>query len=102
MGHGIAQVVAAAGSQVGLYDVDAAATERARGRIRANLDKGVTLGKVTAEALSETMERIQAVSYLRSAVGGADLVIEAAPESLEIKRQLLLDVEKLAAKSTVL
>jgi 3-hydroxybutyryl-CoA dehydrogenase len=102
MGHGIAQVAAAAGSRVALYDVDTAAPLRARGRIRANLEKGVSLGKVTAQALGETMERIRTTSDLSDAVRDAQLVIEAAPESLALKRQLLLEVEKAVPQNAVL
>jgi 3-hydroxybutyryl-CoA dehydrogenase len=102
MGHGIAQVAAAAGSRVALYDVDAAAAPRARDRIRANLDKGVSLGKVTAQALGETMDRIRTTSDLAAAVRDADLVIEAAPESLELKRSLLREVEQAVPQDVVL
>jgi 3-hydroxybutyryl-CoA dehydrogenase len=101
MGHGIAQVSAAAGCAVSLYDVDAAAPRRALERIRANLDKGVSLGKVTTAARDQTLERIRATSALAEATNGAQLVIEAAPEEMSLKRALLLEVEKLVPEETL-
>ena len=102
MGHGIAQVAAAAGSSVRLYDVDAAAPERALGRIRANLDKGVSLGKVATEDRDRTLARLTASSDLAEAATGADLIVEAAPESMTIKRALLGEVERAAPETAVL
>ena len=102
MGHGIAQVSAAAGASVRLYDVDASAAERGLGRIRQNLDKGVSLGKVTAEARGGTLARLEAAGDLAGAVADADLVVEAAPESIRIKSALLADVEAVAREDAVL
>ena len=49
MGHGIAQVMAAAGHQVTLYEPDSARAEAGRARIGANLERAVAKGKLTAE-----------------------------------------------------
>jgi 3-hydroxybutyryl-CoA dehydrogenase len=102
MGHGIAQVAAAAGSTVALYDVDPAAPGRALERVRLNLEKGVSLGKVSAEARDATITRLLASSNLADAVGSADLVVEAAPESMPLKRALLAEVERMVPASAVL
>jgi 3-hydroxybutyryl-CoA dehydrogenase len=102
MGHGIAQVSAAAGCAVSLHDVDPAALERGLERIRANLDKGVSLGKVSAQARDDALQRIRPHGALAEAVAGAELVIEAAPESMTLKRTLLLEVEKLMAQGALL
>lgn len=102
MGHGIAQAVAQAGCTVRLYDVDTAAAERGAERIRANLDKGIELGKVTAAKRDEVLDRISTTADLEAAVGDADLVIEAAPESLELKRELLARVEAAAPEDALL
>src|SRR5688500_14833716 len=80
MGSGIAQVAAAAGMRVGLRDVDDRAVERGLGLIRAVLDKGVALAKVTAEARDATLARISTAVDLAAAVATADAVIEAVPE----------------------
>ena len=93
MGHGIAQVCAAAGCQVALYDIDEGAVSRGLGRIRANLDKGVELGKVTPESRDAVLARIRATTSIADASARADLVIEAAPESLELKARIFAEVD---------
>jgi 3-hydroxybutyryl-CoA dehydrogenase len=102
MGHGIAQVSAAAGCDVALFDVEPTAARRALERIRSNLERGVSLGKVTGLARDQTIERIHPRSSLAEAVAGAELVVEAAPEAMDIKRALLHEVEKLSPERTVL
>ena len=88
MGHGIAHVAALAGLRVRLHDVSAEAIGRGLAAIRQDLDRGVEKGKVTVESREATLERIAAAARLEEAVGDADLVIEAVPESLELKREL--------------
>lgn len=102
MGHGIAQVAAAAGCVVRLFDVDPTVAERGKDRIGANLDKGVSKGKVTPEVAAATRERITTSSDLSAAATGADLVIEAVPENLELKRKLFADVAAVVDAGTVL
>lgn len=102
MGHGIAQVAAQAGADVTLHDRDPGALPRALERIRANLDRGVSLGKVGADARRETLERLRTAERLADAVAGADLVVEAAPESLELKRALFREVEHEVGTGTLL
>lgn len=89
MGHGIAQVAALAGWEVRLHDSSEDALEQAMERVRAQLDKGVELGKVEARARDAALERLHATSDPVEAVTGAGLVIEAVPEKLELKREIL-------------
>lgn len=102
MGHGIAQVAAMAGHRVTLHDPDAAAAERGLARIRANLDKGVSLGKVRAEERAEALDRISPAPSLAAACARAELVLEAAPERMELKRRLFREVEAAASPSALL
>ena len=102
MGHGIAQVAAMAGHRVTLHDPDAAAAERGLARIRANLDKGVSLGKVRAEERAEALDRISPAPSLAAACARAELVVEAAPERMELKRSLFREVEAAASPSALL
>ena len=88
MGHGIAQVAAQAGYGVRLADPVAGAARAALERIRANLEGGVRRGKVTAAERDAALARIAPFDDVAAAAAGADLVIEAAPEDLEIKRGL--------------
>lgn len=102
MGHGIAQVAAQAGFDTVLYDPLPEALESARERIRANLDRGVELGKVEPAARDETLARIVLAGDAAEAARGADVVIEAAPERLEIKRELLARVAEVIAPDALL
>jgi len=92
MGHGIAQVAAAAGFQVVMRDVDEAAVARGQQSIERNLAKGIVRGKVTEAQRDETLNRITTTTEL-SQLAAADLIIEAAPENLKLKQDLLGDCE---------
>jgi len=92
MGHGIAQVAAAAGFQVVMRDVDEAAVARGQQSIERNLAKGIVRGKVTEAQRDETLNRITTTTEL-SQLAAADLIIEAAPENLRLKQDLLGDCE---------
>jgi 3-hydroxybutyryl-CoA dehydrogenase len=102
MGHGIAQVAAAAGAAVRLTDVAPELVERAVDRIRANLDQGVARGKVSQEARAAILARVVPAESVAGAVADADLVIEAAPEVLAVKRQLFAQVVAAAPTSAIL
>ena len=93
MGHGIAQVAAMAGHRVTLFDVDFVAAETGLQKIRKNLDKGVQLGKVSDATRETTLAALRTSTELADAVIEADLVIEAAPESMELKQAIFADVE---------
>lgn len=101
MGHGIAQVAAGAGFRVVLRDTDRDALVRGIRAIEANLDKGIRHGKVTEAERDMTMQR------LRGAVGfeetrEADLFIEAVPERMDLKKEMLRVVEELAGERAVI
>jgi len=102
MGHGIAQVCAAAGCDVVLHDPDRAARERGLDRIRENLDKGVSLGKVPPEEREATLRRLRTSASQADAVADADLVVEAAPESLDLKRRIFGDIDASAPAHALL
>ena len=102
MGHGIAQVSAMAGHQVALHDPCSAAAEQGLALIRANLDKGFSLGKVSESARARTLARISLVSPLAGACERAHLVVEAAPERMALKQKLLREVEAAAPPSALL
>jgi 3-hydroxybutyryl-CoA dehydrogenase len=88
MGHGIAHVCAAAGCEVWLNDVSTAAIDAGLAKIAQNLAIGVQKGKLTQAAADATRARLHGEPDLRIAASLADLVIEAAPESIELKRQI--------------
>lgn len=95
MGHGIAQVHAAAGKLVTLYEPDIARATAGRDRVAANLDRAVTKGRLEASARDEILERIAPTDDL-GAAGDADLVIEAVFEDLDVKTGLWAELDRLA------
>jgi 3-hydroxybutyryl-CoA dehydrogenase len=100
MGHGIAQVAAAAGYEVILRDVDEAALARGMQAIERNLAKGVQLGKVTVEDRDQALAHITTTTALPD-LKTSDLIIEAAPENLELKQSLLRESGGLTAPNCV-
>jgi len=92
MGHGIAQVAAAAGFRVLLNDVDRESLARGVSSIEANLAKGIQRGKLTEEDRDRTLQQIRGTTNLKECAA-ADLIIEAAPEKLELKKDILRQLE---------
>jgi 3-hydroxybutyryl-CoA dehydrogenase len=95
MGHGIAQVAAWAGYRVILRDLNREALMRAVQAIERNLDRGIERGKLTEAERDQTLQRIRGTVHLAE-TGDADLFIEAAPEIMELKQEILREVESLA------
>jgi 3-hydroxybutyryl-CoA dehydrogenase len=87
MGGGIAQVACLSGARTLLHDPVPDALNAGLERIRAQLGRGVERGRLTADAASEARERLQAAPALED-LAGCELVIEASPERLELKREL--------------
>lgn len=102
MGHGIAQVAAMSGQQVRLYDVDGQVVDRAIGRVRQNLDKGVEKGKVAAADRDAAVARLSGSTDLSQACAEADIVIEAVPERLDLKQDLFRKVASVVREDCVL
>ena len=102
MGHGIAQVCGAADCEVRLFDVDEDAVAAGVGRIRGNLDKGMARGKVTEDQRDAVLSRLRTTTDIRDAVTGADLVIEAAPESMALKESIFREVDEAAPEGAIL
>lgn len=100
MGHGIAQVAAAAGYRVILRDLDRDSLARGIRAIERNLDKGMQLGKLTEEDREQTLQNIHGTTQLDQ-VATADLIIEAAPEQLQLKQDLLREVESLSQQDFI-
>ncbi len=101
MGAGIAQVCALAGCDVVLYDIDAALLDRALERIGKSLQKGVDKGKVAEAERDAALARIHTGVDLGPAASGADLVIEAVPEDLELKRRIFKEVAAAAPEAVL-
>lgn len=101
MGHGIAHVAALGGYEVKLYDVTLAAALAGKAKLQANLEAGVTKGKVTAADRDAALARITCVDAL-AALSGCQLVIEAIPEKLALKQELFITLGSLCAPDAIL
>ena len=86
MGAGIAQVAAQAGFDVVLRDIEDRFVENGMGTIIRNLDRAVAKGRMENAAAEQIMDRIEGVTDLKTAVTGADLVIEAIIEIMDLKK----------------
>ena len=100
MGHGIAQVAAAAGYAVVMRDVNTDALARGVQSIERNLAKAIQLAKITEADRDQTLQRIRGATRLEE-IRNADLVIEAAPENLELKHDLLREAEALIREDCI-
>jgi 3-hydroxybutyryl-CoA dehydrogenase len=100
MGHGIAQVAASAGYKVLLRDVDRESLARGIAAIEGNLRKGIQLGKLTEDDRDSTLQHIRGTTKLAE-IANADLIVEAAPERLELKQEILRELETLSDKAFI-
>ena len=92
MGHGIAQVAAFSGFRVLLSDVDRESLARGIHAIERNLAKGIQLAKLTENDRDRTLQQIRGTIKLEDCAA-ADLIIEAAPEKLDLKQEILRQLE---------
>jgi 3-hydroxybutyryl-CoA dehydrogenase len=102
MGHGIAYVAAAAGYEVRLTDADAATLATGVQRIRDAFDKAIERGKATPESREAGLRRLTSAATVSEAVVGAELVIEAIPERLELKQAIFKDLERAVSPHAIL
>jgi 3-hydroxybutyryl-CoA dehydrogenase len=100
MGHGIAQVAATCGFRVLLNDVDREALARGVRAIEGNLAKGIQLAKLTEDDRDRTLQHIHGTTKLADCAA-ADLIIEAAPEKLELKQNILRQLESASDHSFI-
>lgn len=101
MGSGIAQVCAANGYQVRLVDVEQAALDRALASIRASVEKLHSKGKLSDAQRDAALNQIATGLDLLD-MSGAQLVIEAVSESLDVKRSVFRRLDELTAPGAIL
>ena len=102
MGRGIAHAGALGGFDVRLHDVEEGALESATSSIEKEMNKAVEKGKLEEETMREALLRISITSDLGEAVSGADLVIEAALEKMDLKLDLFGQFDELCNLEAVL
>ncbi|RYX98214.1 MAG: 3-hydroxyacyl-CoA dehydrogenase [Comamonadaceae bacterium] len=101
MGRGIAQIAAQSGSVVKLFDLQPAASAKARGELLLQWDKLVSRGKLEAAAAEDHKSRLSTADTLEG-LADCDLVIEAIVERLDVKQSFFGDLEKIVGAETVL
>ena len=102
MGAGIAQVCAQTGWKTRLYDAFPEGLSKGMAAIEAFWDKGIERGKTTSDQKAEWSGNLRAVNDLAEAVEGADLVIEAVPENMQLKQDIFAELERLAPSHAML
>ena len=101
MGHGIAQVAAAAGYQVHLCDIQPAALDKGMAGIGKSLDRLINKEKISAADKEAILGRVSATSELAD-LKVCDLVVEAVVEKLEIKTKVLARLDEICPPATIL
>lgn len=101
MGGGIAQLACLAGTRTLLHDPDRDALDRGAAALRANLEKGAAKGRWSAEEAEAAAARLEP-AYTLDALAPCELIIEAAPERLELKRELFGALSAIVAADCVL
>ena len=102
MGRGIAHAAAVGGYRTILEDLLPNALRKAESEIRAKLDKGVELNKVTAADAEAAFKRLEYAGSVEEAAREADLVIEAVPEEMESKIEIFTLLDKICRPTTIL
>lgn len=101
MGHGIAQVSAMSGYNVVLRDVEKQFLDKAMEKIKWSLDKLVSKEKLSQQDADKIFSRIMPEIDLAKALKNCDLMIEAVPEIMELKKKVYSEVDKVADAKTV-
>lgn len=96
MGRGIAYISALAGFSVHLYDTSDEALTNAKEEINLIFQKGMSRQKISLEQKEAAISKLTFITSIKEAVQSADLVIEAVPEKIEIKKSIFEEIDKLA------
>jgi enoyl-CoA hydratase/3-hydroxyacyl-CoA dehydrogenase len=101
MGHGIAQISAMNGYDVILRDIEERFLENAMNKIRWSLDKLVEKNKINKQESDKIYYRIKPIIDLKDALVNTDLLIEAVPEDLNLKKRVYSEVDQFANEKTI-
>ena len=102
MGNGIAHTFAQSGYSVKLVDISSDALDKAISTITKNLDRMLSKEKITEEDKNSTLSNINVYTELSSAVKGADLVVEAATENVDLKLKIFKQLDEICDENTIL
>lgn len=101
MGHGIAQVCAMSGYNVVLRDIEQQFLDKAMEKIKWSLEKLVSKEKITKEGLEAILGRIKTKVDLKESVRSAEMVIEAVPEIMDLKKKVYAELDAVADKTVI-
>jgi len=101
MGSGIAQVFAEGGYEVSMRDIEDRFVQGGLNLIKKNYERAISKGKMTKEQAGGFFSKIKGVVELASAVQGADVVVEAVIENMDLKKQVYKELEQLCGKETI-
>ena len=101
MGHGIAQISAMAGYNVNLRDIEQSFLDKAMDKIKWSINKLVEKQKITTSEAENIINRIHPVVDLEQSLKSSNLVIEAVPEDLNLKKIVYQEIEKFATDDMV-
>jgi 3-hydroxyacyl-CoA dehydrogenase len=102
MGHGVAQVFAQAGCNVRLYDIEDQVLKNVKEHIHANLQFLSKFKLLSPDAIPIILARIDPEDSFESAVSDVELILEAVPERLDLKRDIFTRAEQYCTKETIL
>lgn len=102
MGNGIAQAGIMAGFIVSMHDIEQRFVDRGVAAIKESMAKFVNKGKLTQEQNTNALSKLFSTTDLKAAVQDADLVIEAVPEDLDLKKKTFAQIDSLVPKHTIL
>ena len=102
MGSGIAQVCAQTGWETRLFDAFPESLERGIERIQEFWDRGISKGKTTSQQKEKWTSNLIATSEMSEAVEGSEIVIEAVPEKMELKKSIFEELGVMAPSNAVL
>lgn len=102
MGHGIAQVSSMAGYEVTLRDIEQSFLDKAIARIKWSLDKLIEKKKLNQSEADAILKRINPVVDLETSLKNSDLIIEAVPEDMNLKKKLFSEVQKFSKPDAIL
>jgi 3-hydroxybutyryl-CoA dehydrogenase len=103
MGHGIAQVAAQIGKyEVSMRDIEQKFVDGGMAMIRESLQRFVKKGQINETQMNEILSRIHPTLDLKGAVSDADLIIEAVPENVELKKTMFREVDTYAPANAVI
>ena len=102
MGSGIAQVSAEAGYEVSMRDIEDRFVQGGLNIIKKNYERAISKGKMTKEQGDALLSKVKGTLDLAEAVKGAQVVIEAVIENIDLKKQVYKELDQLCAKDTIL